>query len=59
MLEFNDALRDIVLKKPTMHQIREVLATGLFTSLQSYGFQFVANGLTSYEEIERVASSDA
>ena len=42
-----------------MHQIREVLATGLFTSLQSYGFQFVANGLTSYEEIERVASSDA
>lgn len=59
VLEFNDALRDIVLKKPTMHQIREVLATGLFTSLQSYGFQFVANGLTSYEEIERVASSDA
>ncbi|MCE2882829.1 MAG: Flp pilus assembly complex ATPase component TadA [Planctomycetaceae bacterium] len=59
VLEFNDALRDVVLKKPTMQQIREVLATGLFTSLQGYGFQMVASGITSYEEIERVASSDA
>jgi len=59
VLEFNDALRDVVLKKPTMQQIREVLATGLFTSLQGYGYQMVASGITSYEEIERVASSDA
>ncbi|MFM7133381.1 MAG: ATPase, T2SS/T4P/T4SS family, partial [Planctomycetota bacterium] len=59
LLEFNDALRDVVLKKPTMQQIREILATGLFTSLQGSGFQLVANGLTSYDEIERVASSEA
>ncbi|MFM7052197.1 MAG: ATPase, T2SS/T4P/T4SS family [Planctomycetota bacterium] len=59
VLEFNDALRDVVLKKPTMQQIREVLSTGLFTSLQGYGFQMVASGVTSYEEIERVASADA
>jgi len=58
VLEFNDALRDVVLKKPTMQQIRDVLSTGLFTSLQGYGFQMVANGLTSYEEIERVASAE-
>lgn len=58
LLEFNDQLRDIVLKKPTIGEIRAVLSQGLFMSLQQYGWQLVAQGLTSVEEIERVASGD-
>ena len=58
LLEMNDVLRDVVLKQPTMHQIREVLKQGLFTSLQGYGFQLVGNGITSYEEIERVSGPE-
>jgi type II secretory ATPase GspE/PulE/Tfp pilus assembly ATPase PilB-like protein len=55
----NDMLREIVLKQPTPQQIREVLRNGLFTSLQGYGFQMVTNGITSYDEIERVSGSEA
>ena len=58
VLEMNDMLRDVVLKQPTMQQIREVLKQGLFTSLQGYGFQLVGNGITSYEEIERVSGPE-
>ena len=58
LLEMNDVLRDVVLKQPTMQQIREVLKQGLFTSLQGYGFQLVGNGITSYEEIERVSGPE-
>ena len=55
VLEFSDALRDVVLRKPTISDIRAVLATGLFTSLQGFGLQLVLQGLTNIEEIERVA----
>jgi general secretion pathway protein E len=59
VLEMTDPLRDVVLKRPTMQQIREVLRTGLFTSLQSYGTQMVLNGITSFDEVDRVAGADA
>jgi type II secretory ATPase GspE/PulE/Tfp pilus assembly ATPase PilB-like protein len=59
LLEMNDMLREIVLKQPTPQQIREVLRNGLFTSLQGYGFQMVSNGITSYDEIDRVSGSEA
>ena len=58
MVEFNDNLRDVILKKPTIAQIRESLSGSLFTTLQSYGFQLVANGMTSFDEIERVSGTD-
>jgi general secretion pathway protein E len=58
LLEFNDQLRDVILRKPTIAEIRAVLSQGLFMSLQQYGWQLVAQGLTSVEEIERVASGD-
>lgn len=59
LLEMTDPLRDVVLKQPTMQQIRDILKNSLFTSLQGYGFQLVANGITSYEEVERVSGTDA
>jgi general secretion pathway protein E len=58
LLEFTDALRDVVLKKPTIQEIRSVLNQGLFTTLQQYGFQLVAAGVTSMDEVDRVAGSD-
>ena len=58
LLEFNDAMRDVVLKNPTIQGIRQIAETGLFTTLQASGYNLVAQGLTSIEEVERVASSD-
>lgn len=58
LLDFNDAMRDVVLKKPTIQGIREIAEQGLFLSLQQFGYQLVAQGATSIEEVDRVASSD-
>lgn len=58
VLEMTDPLRDIILKRPNMQQIREVLRNGLFTSLQNYGLQMILNGVTSFEEVDRVAGAD-
>jgi general secretion pathway protein E len=58
LLEVTDAMRDIVLKSPTIQGIRGVAEHGLFTTLQQYGFQLVGQGVTSVEEIERVSGSE-
>jgi len=58
LLEFSDPLRDVVLKNPTIQGIREVLAGSHFTTLQQFGFQLVAQGQTSYDEVERVAGTE-
>jgi general secretion pathway protein E len=58
LLEFTDPLRDAVLKSPSIQGIREILRSGLFTSLQQFGFQLVAQGHTSYDEVERVAGTE-
>lgn len=58
MLEFSDPMRDIVLKTPTIQAIRDVLHSGLFTSLATYGYTLVAQGITSIEEVDRVASTE-
>ncbi|MSR18693.1 MAG: FHA domain-containing protein [Phycisphaerales bacterium] len=58
LLEFTDPLRDVVLRKPTIGDIREILSHGLFTSLQGFGLSMVAQGTTNLEEIDRVASGE-
>jgi general secretion pathway protein E len=58
LLEFSDPLRDAVLRTPTIQGIREILRGGLFTSLQQFGFQLVAAGHTSFDEVERVAGTE-
>ncbi|MCK4872129.1 MAG: Flp pilus assembly complex ATPase component TadA [Phycisphaerales bacterium] len=57
LLQFNDELRDIILKEPTIQAMRRVIATGLFTTLQQSAYQLVARGRTSYSEAERVAGT--
>lgn len=55
MLEFNDDLRDVVLKEPTIQAMRRVIESGLFTTLMQTGWQLVARGLTTLDEVDRVA----
>ncbi|MGD9693480.1 MAG: ATPase, T2SS/T4P/T4SS family [Phycisphaerales bacterium] len=56
MLEFTDELRDVVLKEPTIQALRKVIEGGLFTSLTQSGWQLVARGITTMDEVDRVSS---
>jgi general secretion pathway protein E len=58
LLEFTEPLRDVVLKRPTIGDIREVLAQGHFVTLQQFGFQLVGQGCTSLDEVDRVAGGE-
>ena len=58
LLEFTNAMRDIVLKTPTITGIRSIAEQGLFTTLQQYGYQLVQQGVTSMEEVDRVSGSE-
>ncbi len=58
LFEITDNIRDLIIKSPTIKGLREMAQQGLFTTLEDFGFELVAEGLTSYEEIERVAMGD-
>jgi general secretion pathway protein E len=58
LLEFVNAMRDVVLKSPTIQGIRNIAEQGLFTTLQQYGYNLVSQGVTSMEEVDRVSGSD-
>ena len=58
VLEFTNAMRDVVLKTPTIQGIRDIANQGLFMTLQQHGFQLVAQGMTSIEEVDRVSGSE-
>jgi general secretion pathway protein E len=58
LLDINDTMRDVILKTPTIQGLRSIAEQGLFTTLQQYGFQLVAQGVTSMDEIDRVSGSD-
>jgi len=55
LLAFNDELRDIVLKTPSISDIKKVIEKDLFTTLIQSGWQLVAKGVTSIDEVDRVA----
>ncbi|GIW74728.1 MAG: hypothetical protein KatS3mg103_1250 [Phycisphaerales bacterium] len=55
LLEFNDALRDIVLGEPSIQAMKKVIETDLFTTLRGFGLRLVAQGITSLEELNQVA----
>lgn len=57
MLDFNDELRDIVLRDPTIKAMRRAIEKGVFTTLQQAGWRLAAAGVTSLEEVERVVGS--
>jgi general secretion pathway protein E len=59
LLEVNDSIRDMIMKGPSIQAIREAASQGHFMSLERYGFQCVADGLTAFDEIARVSGSDS
>lgn len=58
LLEVTDPIRDVIMKGPTIGAIRDLAKQGLFTTLESFGFSLVAEGVTTYDEIDRVAGSE-
>jgi general secretion pathway protein E len=56
LLDFNDELRDVVLQKPTIAGIKRVLEQTLFHTLQQSGWRLISDGVTTIEEVEKVAS---
>lgn len=58
LLEFNDALRDIVLKEPSIQAIKKVIEADLFTTLRTFGIRLAAQGITSLEEVNQVAGGE-
>jgi general secretion pathway protein E len=58
LLDFNQQMRDVVLESPTIHKIHDIAKQGLFMTLQQFGFGLVTQGVTSFDEIDRVAGSD-
>jgi type II secretory ATPase GspE/PulE/Tfp pilus assembly ATPase PilB-like protein len=56
LLDFTDELRDVILKEPSIQAMKRVIETGLFTTLVQSGWQLVARGFTTLEEVDRVAT---
>jgi len=57
LLDFNDDLRDVVLRTPTIQEMRRVIEQGLFTTLAQSGWRLAAEGVTSLDEVDHVAGS--
>ena len=56
LLRTSDTLRDVILKSPTAEEINKTLAGTQFVKLLQSGYQLVAEGTSSLEEIERATS---
>lgn len=55
LLDFNDDLRDVVLREPTIQAMKKVIEQGHFTTLVQFGWRLVAEGVTTLEEVDHVA----
>jgi general secretion pathway protein E len=53
LLNFNSELRQTVLKTPTMTEIMKKLGPANFTKLSESGYQLVADGISSFDEVEK------
>ncbi|HEY7088995.1 MAG TPA: ATPase, T2SS/T4P/T4SS family [Tepidisphaeraceae bacterium] len=58
LLKVNDQLRDVVLKSPTMQEIQAALAQTKFVPLNQTSYQLVAQGVCSFDEIERLVGRE-
>lgn len=57
LLDFTDELRDVVLRDPSIQAMKRLVEGGLFASLTQSGWRLVGEGVTSLDEIDRVAGS--
>ncbi len=58
MLNFNDDLRDALMTTKTIHDIRRAAGEWTYQSLTESGYKKVVEGITTVEEIDRVASRE-
>ncbi|MCC7145588.1 MAG: Flp pilus assembly complex ATPase component TadA [Phycisphaeraceae bacterium] len=58
LLTANSEMRDVILSTRSIQGIRKAMNNSLFTSLLENGYKLVAEGMTTIEEIERVASME-
>ncbi|CAN5542913.1 hypothetical protein BH10PLA1_BH10PLA1_14570 [soil metagenome] len=56
LLNMNEAMRDIVMRSPNLPDIQRALMDMDFVSLQQSGYALVAEGVTSFTEVERAVS---
>jgi type II secretory ATPase GspE/PulE/Tfp pilus assembly ATPase PilB-like protein len=54
LLVVNDDIRETIMRNPTPGEIMKHLADTKFTKLLQSGYQLVAEGVTTIDEIERV-----
>ncbi len=58
LLDFqSDELRDCILHEPSIQKFKKIIEQGVFTTLQHAGWLLAARGLTSLDEVDRVAGS--
>ncbi|MCL2639709.1 MAG: GspE/PulE family protein, partial [Phycisphaerales bacterium] len=55
LLHVDDKIRDAITHHPTASAIRELLAEQNFVTLMQSGYQLVAQGITSFDEVEHAA----
>jgi general secretion pathway protein E len=55
LLDFNDDLRDVVLRDPSIQAMKKVIEQGHFNTLAQSGWKLVAEGVTTLEEVDHVA----
>jgi general secretion pathway protein E len=53
LLRSNDALREVIVRNPTMQDVEKALANTKFEKLQQTGYQLVAEGVVAFDEIEK------
>ncbi len=58
LLNFNDNLRDALMTTKTIHDIRRAAGEFTYQTLVESGYKRVAEGVTTIEEVERVASRE-
>ncbi|UCD74632.1 MAG: Flp pilus assembly complex ATPase component TadA [Phycisphaerales bacterium] len=58
LLEVDDAMRDVIMKAPSIQTIRDLAGQGLFMSLPQFGYGLVAQGICSMDEVDRVSGSE-
>ncbi|HRK30402.1 MAG TPA: ATPase, T2SS/T4P/T4SS family [Tepidisphaeraceae bacterium] len=54
LLRVNDALRDTILRTPSMQSIDEALRASKFSRLHQTGLELVAQGLVAFGEMDRI-----
>ena len=53
LLSVNEQMREVIMKSPSVAEIQKTLGASKFVKLAQSGYQLVAEGMTSLDEIER------